>query len=225
MDTNGAIRRLEIKAQLDIPNVLGLAFELDFDTSFFAIDQPTFIFFPVDSNVIFFDSGEYTANQIGTTSEGRYAYVKSNHQSDTIKNGFRILLSIKGLKLKEAFSIDDLPDTIVIRLKNLIALDPNGNDLHIGSNILKVPNYLITGIADPAKNESPVFIYPNPADQSISIETELESDCNIINLQGQVVKKILASDLHKPIDISNLSPGFYILQMLETGSSFKFTKQ
>jgi hypothetical protein len=225
MDTNGAIRRLEIKAQLDIPNVLGLAFELDFDTSFFAIDQPTFIFFPVDSNVIFFDSGEYTANEIGTTSEGRYAYVKSNHQSDTIKNGFRILLSIKGLKLKEAFSIDDLPDTIVIRLKNLIALDPNGNDLHIGANAVKVPKYSITGTANPGTKEPYVFIYPNPADQSISIETELESDCNIINLQGQGVKKILASDLHKPIDISNLSPGFYILQMLETGSSFKFTKQ
>ena len=225
MDTNGDIPRIEVKAQMDIPNVLGMAFELDFDTSFFTIDNFNLIFFPVDSNMIFFDRGEYKANDVGTLSQGRYAYVKTNHLPDTVKNGFRMLRFLRGLKLKEEFTIDDLPDTIIIRLKNLIALDPNGNDLHIGANTIKIPKYLITGTADPESSAASVFIYPNPANQSISIETELESDCNVINLQGQVIKKIPASGIHKPIDISTLNPGLYILQFLETGQAYKFIKQ
>jgi len=175
--------------------------------------------------MIFFESGGYYANDIATVSEGRYGYVKTNHMPDTIQNGFRIQRSLQGLKLKTEFSIHDLPDTIVIRLKNLIAIDPNGNDLHIGSNILKVPNYLITGTNDPGINELSVIIYPNPANQSISIDSELKSDCNVINLQGQVIKKIPASGIHKPIDISTLNPGLYILQFLETGQAYKFIKQ
>jgi hypothetical protein len=225
MDTNGDIRRIDIKAQMDIPNVLGMAFELEFDTSFFTINQSSFIFFPVDSDMLFFDNGEYAPNSNPILGERRYAYVKSNHLSDTIKNGFRIFRNSTGLTLKKEFTIDDLPDTIFIRLKNLIALDPNGNDLHIGSNILKVPNYLITGTADPGTNESTVFVYPNPAHQSISIETELESDVIIFNPQGQVLKKINHADIHQPIDISELSPGLYILQFLETGKAYKFVMQ
>ena len=143
----------------------------------------------------------------------------------TFDQGFRFDRFFTAFRLRPGFSLADIPDTVILRLKNLIALDANGNDLHIGSNILKVPNYLITGTNDPGINELSVIIYPNPANQSISIETELESDCNIINLQGQVVKMIPESDIHKPIDISNLSPGFYILQMLETGRTFKFIKQ
>ena len=136
-----------------------------------------------------------------------------------------MLRFLRGLKLKEEFTIDDLPDTIIIRLKNLIALDPNGNDLHIGANTIKIPKYLITGTADPESSAASVFIYPNPANQSISIETELQSNCNVINLQGQVIKKIPASGIHKPIDISTLNPGLYILQFLETGQAYKFIKQ
>ncbi|MBK9982664.1 MAG: hypothetical protein IPP15_09620 [Saprospiraceae bacterium] len=43
------------------------------------------------------------------------------------------------LSLKSGLTYDDLPDSIVIRLRNLIAIDPDGNDLHIGSE----PSYFI----------------------------------------------------------------------------------
>ena len=225
MDTNGDIRRINIYAQKDIPNVLGIAFELDYDTTFFRLNQSAFIFFPVDTNIIFFKSGEYLSNNDVSLSEGRYAYVKTNHLPDTIHNGFQILFSVRGLALKDGFTIMDLPDTIVIRLKNLIALDPHGNDLHIGANTIKIPNYLLTGIHDFESSSSTVVIYPNPADQTISIETELESDLLIFNSQGQLMKKINRADIHRPIDISALSPGLYILQILETGQAFKFVRE
>jgi hypothetical protein len=58
------------------------------------------------------------------------------------------------------------------------------NDLHFGSNILKVPNYLLTGTNDPDRSQPDIYIYPNPANQTISIKSVLNSDIHIFNLQG-----------------------------------------
>src|SRR6187401_357392 len=225
MEANGRIRSIYINAGVDLQNILGLAFEIDFDTSLYEIRQIRIRNCPADSNIICFGTNDYAPEDPNLVVSPEYAFVSTNHQPVPIQSGELFDRLASGLFLKPGITVNDLPDTVIIRLKNLIALDPDGNDLHIGSNILKVPNYLITGIADPVKNESPVFIFPNPADQSISIETELESDILIFNLQGQIVNRIPSSDIHQPIDISSLNPGFYFIQLLETGEAYKFIKE
>jgi len=225
MMSNGRITNIFVKAGVELQNILGLAFEIDFDTSLYVNQQIRIRNCPSDSNIVCFGTTNYAPADPNNILSPEYAFVATNHQPISIYKGYLFDRLAGGLKLKPGISIYDLPDTVVIRLKNLIAIEPDGNDLYIGSNILKIPNYLITGTADPGTNEYSVSIYPNPANHSISIETELESDGNIINLQGQVVKKILESDIHEPIDISYLSPGFYILQMLENGKAYKFIKE
>jgi hypothetical protein len=225
MTSNGRISSIYVKAGIELQNVLGLAFEFDFDTSLYMIHQIRIRNCPADSNIVCFGTNDYAPDDPNLVVSPEYAFVATNHQPLPIHAGYVFDRLATGLQLKPNITLNDLPDTVIIRLKNLIALDPNGNDLHIGSNTLKIPNYLITGTKDAETTESSVFIYPNPADQSISIETEMESDVIILNLQGQVAQKINHSDIHQPIDISSLSPGIYFIQLQETGATYKFIKE
>jgi uncharacterized protein (TIGR02145 family) len=55
-------------------------------------------------------------------------------------------------------------------------------------------------------------IYPNPAKKSITIETNEEAFIEIINIQGQVIKRINANDKAITIDISELTNGMYFMK-------------
>jgi|GEM_PF-2044966 len=225
MDANGRIRSINVQAGTDLQNILGLAYEIDFDTSLYMIKQIRQRRCPADSNIVCFGTFDYAPDDPNLVVSPEYAFVKTDHQPVAIQEGYFFDRLAGGLWPKPNITLNDLPDTVIIRLKNLIALDPNGNNLHIGSNTLKIPNYLITGITDPTTTEQSVYIYPNPANQTISVETELETDILIFNSQGQVIKKINRDDMHQPIDISSLSPGFYFIQLLETGTAYKFIKE
>ncbi|OPZ98497.1 MAG: hypothetical protein BWY70_01209 [Bacteroidetes bacterium ADurb.Bin408] len=68
-------------------------------------------------------------------------------------------------------------------------------------------------------------VFPNPASTYIEIKTEINhiTDIEIINMQGVVV---LISPLSSKIDISHLSPGFYILRFSDGTRQYhkKFVK-
>jgi uncharacterized delta-60 repeat protein len=57
--------------------------------------------------------------------------------------------------------------------------------------------------------EKKIQIFPNPAFDKIEITGLNNNFIEIINTQGQIVKKIYASDSKTKIDISKLSSGFY----------------
>ena len=70
------------------------------------------------------------------------------------------------------------------------------------------------------QKESRLSIYPNPATNHFSIDTDLtvESSIQIVNYSGQLVKEINQSIISNQIDISDLKSGIYFVNILINGS-------
>ena len=71
---------------------------------------------------------------------------------------------------------------------------------------------IVTNINQIKNFETDVF--PNPATDKITINAPAKSDIEIINIRGQIVKKMTINDNNKDIDISNLSKGVYIIKIV-----------
>lgn len=70
-----------------------------------------------------------------------------------------------------------------------------------------------TGIADePQAKISEFEIFPNPANTSLTIESQQKSVIEIFNIEGQIIKAFNNADKETIIDISNLSSGVYIIK-------------
>jgi len=78
-----------------------------------------------------------------------------------------------------------------------------------------------------AENKELISIFPNPATDELTIETQLTSEIEISNLEGQVVKKFEVNDGKLSIDISDLNSGIYIIRVqTDKGiTTKKFIKQ
>ena len=63
--------------------------------------------------------------------------------------------------------------------------------------------------------EKPLLIsmYPNPSSSHLSIKLPLNSELEILNLNGKVIRKLVADRKTITIDISGLSKGLYILNI------------
>jgi hypothetical protein len=61
--------------------------------------------------------------------------------------------------------------------------------------------------------EEKLNVYPNPANDKIEIEGLQAGQIEIINLQGQIIKKINLTDEKTTIDISELSVGLYSIRI------------
>ncbi len=219
MGVDGSIRRIYVTAGVLLENVLGLAYELDFDTALYYIDPLRVIKCPADSNMVCINSADYAPEDPYFETSPRYGFVKADHQAISIEEGFLFDRIFGGLRLKEGVSLADVPDTVIIRLKNLIAIDANGNDLHIGANQLVLTKTDIVGIEDPSP--SSVHVFPNPSDGFISIHTDMETGVEIFTIQGRKIMDLTASDIRKPVDVSALPSGIYVLRVLASGESIK----
>lgn len=224
INENGDIRNFRIKAGIELHDVLGLAYEIEFDTSLFTFEKWV-SFCPADSNFLFFTDEQYEEESSIVQFGIAYGFVKTDHQSISIEEGFNFQRDWPngGFKLRPDLSPGDIPDSTIIRLKNLIALDAEGNDLHIGSGQLIVYREGIVGIHDPLETKTEV--YPNPTDGNIQIESAIETEAQLYSLQGQMVRHLSASELESPVDLSSLTPGMYILRILATGESIKVIMQ
>lgn len=58
-----------------------------------------------------------------------------------------------------------------------------------------------------------ISMYPNPSSSYLSIELPLNSELEIINLHGKIIRRLLADSETITIDISGLSKGLYILNI------------
>lgn len=84
---------------------------------------------------------------------------------------------------------------------------------------------LLVGI-DQFAAASKNYLYPNPASEKIYFSSQPEGGIRIFNTQGRIVLQI--EDIKKEyIDIQNLSPGLYIVEMNKKGSSefIRFVKR
>jgi hypothetical protein len=80
-------------------------------------------------------------------------------------------------------------------------------------------NYDPTGIEQAAFTDE-FHIYPNPATDEISIETEKEMSISVVDMTGRrVLQKDFTSSETKKLDISTLDPGIYICLISGTGFS------
>ncbi|MFH2143764.1 MAG: T9SS type A sorting domain-containing protein [Bacteroidota bacterium] len=66
---------------------------------------------------------------------------------------------------------------------------------------------------DVIKSKKHLLIYPNPANDKVTISCSENSDIEIFNLQGQVIKVINKSDNNPSIDISKLFSGVYFIKI------------
>jgi len=68
-------------------------------------------------------------------------------------------------------------------------------------------------------------VYTNPTANSLTIDIERESQFKIFDLTGKELKSFDVNNGQNTVDISNLSPGIYLVQELTTGSQVKIIKQ
>lgn len=66
---------------------------------------------------------------------------------------------------------------------------------------------------DEINNHIGVSIFPNPATDNIRLEIPLESEVEILNIEGQIIKTIAADENHFSIDISGLTRGMYFVRV------------
>ena len=218
---SGAIRSFKIIAGQSIPNVLGLAFELDYDTTLLEY-QRFFMSSPADSNYYMLLVDGYGEVTTATSNAyNGYSFVKADHLPITIDSGFSFLRTVTsmGFKVRPDVAPGDIPDSTTIRIKNLIAIDVDGNDLHIGSNDLVVYREGFVGFNDPVTIKTRV--YPNPVNESLHIECEIETEVELYSVHGQFFRRFGRDQVTKPIDVSDMPPGIYILKIQATGESVK----
>ena len=72
-----------------------------------------------------------------------------------------------------------------------------------------------------------INVFPNPAKDKISIGCSQKSEIEILNTEGQILKRLTLQNIHPTVDISDLSAGIYIIKILtEEGMTIrKFIKQ
>ena len=108
------------------------------------------------------------------------------------------------------------PNIVYSEQGEWIAFDQNTVD-DIGSH-----NGSTASVADNLLSD--IKIYPNPANgNTIYIKTTNNTDVNIYNVLGKMVKSIEITAQKNNIDISNLSKGIYIVKM--TVDNISLTKK
>ena len=76
-----------------------------------------------------------------------------------------------------------------------------------------------TGIESVADNGNRISIYPNPAQSTFTLKTDLEkgSEVHIYSVTGQSVYRENLKSNETQINVNNLKPGIYTIRILETG--------
>lgn len=84
----------------------------------------------------------------------------------------------------------------------------------------------VTGVNDQS-NSANITVFPNPAHDRLSIGCTQQSEIEILNTQGQILKRSTSQDVHASVDVSKLPAGIYIIKIkTEEGITVKkFIKQ
>lgn len=219
IDSTGRIRHISVKANHNFDNVYGLSFELEFDTSIFKLASSLIhVEYPVDTLVVSYNQAMFHQGTFINSLDFHYGFVGTEHTNLPISESFGFINSPFGLRLKSGLTNADIPDSTILCLKNLLGLDSDGNDLHLGSECLVVHKQVVTGYQIP--DEEAITIYPNPTHDLLYVDTPLDISGEIINLQGQSIQKVhLKND--SPLDVSGLTSGIYLLRIFNHSCIYK----
>ncbi len=83
-------------------------------------------------------------------------------------------------------------------------------------------NGCLVGVNDVANDENQILIYPNPANNFVTIDfqsTQKENVIRLYNCLGQELIKLTSANTSEKIDISGLSEGFYFIKINENSYS------
>ena len=215
LTSEGNVRNLTVRTGHLFEDVLGITFTIEFDTALFTRAAALYNWPEEIYRLIYYPN---------STSMNTYldaSFVQTNNLGTPIDSStFLVRLLPNSLRLKPGMSI---PDSTVIRLRNLKAIDAEGNDLLIGSEPITIYKEGFVGIHDPSIVKT--VVYPNPTNNLINIETAFDTEAQIFSLQGQLMRQLSVADLKAPVDVSGFPPGLYILRILGTGESVKVIVQ
>ena len=125
----------------------------------------------------------------------------------------------------EGFAGDDGPATNAELMPGDVTIDSYGT-----MYIADLKNYRVRKVYNPAlgitniQSEKKITIYPNPAQNEISIENASGSVVRIFNLLGQEMlqfDKLRTADNKETINIESLISGTYIIQIIDTNGDLQ----
>ena len=204
----------DVATQIEIDDVYGVAFTLDFDESLFSNVSLSF-HNPFDTDSVLGYAGSF--------ENPGYTAVLINHQSGVIPANKDLLSFI--LYPNPSVPDENPPDSTIIRLENLTAIDADGNEIEIGANEFVIYKELMTtGIG--LEDIDEIKVYPNPATDQLTIESAnpTEVDYEIYSMSGRSISQdqIPGRGLQQ-IDLSRLENGLYLL-CLRTPSGEQWLK-
>jgi len=130
------------------------------------------------------------------------------------------LITVSADKNEKAYALTDVQrivfenNTMTVKMKS--ASDVTGIvALRFDSRELGIPG---------VKQEGGVFVFPNPVKTMLTVNgADVNAKINLYNLNGALLKSILAQDGSTDVDVSSLPPGTYFLRVGE--QTVKFIKQ
>lgn len=127
---------------------------------------------------------------------------------------YESLLVIPGA---QQMSISEIPG---LSNKLLATVDTTGDNLHVYS----LPSATYLGMSPEAALPDAVSVYPNPASGSFTLESadKLPENVYLSSLNGAVLKQINVYTNKITVDVSDLSPGLYLVHgTLQNGTPFR----
>ena len=71
----------------------------------------------------------------------------------------------------------------------------------------------LVNITNPSQENQIVILYPNPADDYITIEALQDAVIEITNIQGQLIKNFATTGNKTNIDVSAFPSGVYVVEV------------
>lgn len=139
------------------------------------------------------------------------------------------LTSLENIQLADSFSNE--PEShgyVVFKLKTKNTLPQNSSVSNKSEIYFDFNPPIITNVATTTFTNTVSILpetqlafrcYPNPAQNSLTIETQTPQTLTILNAIGKVIQEISVSDKQE-IDISAFAPGMYYLKNEHAGVSF-----
>jgi hypothetical protein len=208
------ISNIQVTSGKSFDNVLGISFEIEFDTALFEL---------VDMHALYPDVPDVLSYETPGNQNAfyPYAFVQTNQESVSLENGFTFCSSnLNGLQLRPGKSA---PDSTMIRLRNLKGVDREGNELHLGSLPLTICREGF--VCTPQTHFPKAVMHPNPARDEFYIITTEETECILYDVNGRILLREIVSGPRDPIRVGHLPQGLYIVRVVSTGETLKLILQ
>jgi hypothetical protein len=155
-------------------------------------------------------------------------YNTNNMRTSQLNQNWNGATWVNQLLTTNTYDANNLEQTYTFRLWTI-----TGDTLSEGDSIYYY-FHAVTGINELAVKQKNIIVYPNPATNTLTIETLQAAVGNmqsalieITNIQGQLVKTFMATGSKTSIDVSSFPPGVYFIEVKsEKGAEVqKFIKE